>query len=33
MLLINKNIYEYGQKFNVFINCDIKLPVRINFFL
>lgn len=33
MILKNQKIYEYSQQLAVFSNCDIKLPVRINFFL
>lgn len=33
MFLTNRQIYEYSQQLTVFSNCDIKLPVRINFFL
>lgn len=29
----NKDIYEYGQKLSIFNNCNIKMPVRINFYL
>jgi len=33
MNLTNQKIYEYGQKLSIFSNCNIKLPVRINFYL
>ena len=33
MLLNNNRIYEYGQKLSVFNSCNIKMPVRINFYL
>lgn len=33
MTLKNQKIYEYSQQLTVFSNSDIKLPVRINFFL
>lgn len=29
----NRQIYEYGQKLAIFNNSNIKLPVRINFYL
>lgn len=29
----NKDIYEYQKQLMVFNNCDIKLPVKINFYL
>lgn len=33
MIINNSLIYEYGQKLTVFYNCNIKMPVRINFYL
>lgn len=33
MKLTNNQIYEYGQKLTIFTNCNIKMPVRINFHL
>ena len=33
MTLNNNQIYEYAQNLSVFINCDMKLPVKVNFFL
>lgn len=33
MKLTNNQIYEYGQKLAVFNECNIKMPVRINFYL
>lgn len=33
MKFTNQKIYEYGQKLSIFSNCNIKLPVRINFYL
>ena len=34
MRLLNNQIYSYiTQLNNIFSNCDIKMPVRINFFL
>lgn len=34
MKLLNNEIYSYvTQLNNIFSNCDIKMPVRINFFL
>jgi hypothetical protein len=33
MILKNQETYEYSQKLSVFNNCNLKLPVRINFFL
>lgn len=29
----NKQIYEYSQKLAIFSNCNIKMPVRISFYL
>lgn len=31
--MTNQQIYEYTQKLSVFNNCNIKMPVRINFYL
>ena len=31
--MTNKQIYEYAQNLSIFNNCDIKMPVRINFYL
>lgn len=33
MKLNNQQIYEYSQKLSIFNNCNIKMPVRINFYL
>lgn len=33
MKLTNQQIYEYGQSLAVFNDCNIKMPVRINFYL
>ena len=33
MKLNNNQIYKYGNNLSIFINCNIKMPVRINFFL
>lgn len=33
MKLTNQAIYEYAKKLSIFKNCNIKMPVRINFFL
>lgn len=33
MKLTNNKIYQYGNELSIFANCDIKMPVRINFFL
>lgn len=33
MKLINHQIYEYGQKLAILNNCNIKMPIRINFYL
>ena len=33
MKLTNQQIIEYAQQLAVFENCEIKLPVKINFFL
>ena len=34
MKLTNNQIYSYATQLNnIFSNCDIKMPVRINFFL
>ena len=33
MKLINQSIYDYASGLKAFSNCDIKLPVKINFFL
>ena len=33
MKLNNQQIYEYAEKLSVFSNCNIKIPVRINFYL
>lgn len=33
MKLTNQKIYEYSQKLTIFSNCNIKMPVRINFYL
>ena len=33
MTLTNNKIYEYAQNLGVFANCEIKLPVKVNFFL
>lgn len=29
----NKQIYEYSQKLSIFNECDMIMPVRINFYL
>jgi hypothetical protein len=31
--MTNKQIYEYAQKLSIFSNCNLKLPVRISFYL
>ena len=31
--MTNQQIYEYAPKLFVFNNCNIKMPVRINFYL
>lgn len=33
MKITNQKIYKYSQLLGVFTSCNIKLPVRINFFL
>ena len=33
MKLSNQLIYEYAKELQIFNNCDIKIPVKINFFL
>ena len=33
MRLTNNQIYEYGQKLAIFANNNLKMPVRINFYL
>ena len=33
MRLNNQSIYEYAKELQVFKNCNIKIPVKINFFL
>ena len=33
MYFDNTQIYEYSQKLAIFNNCNIKMPVRINFYL
>ena len=33
MNLKNQKIYEYAQNLSVFNNCNMKMPVRINFYL
>lgn len=33
MKLTNQQIYEYSNKLSIFNNCNIKMPVRINFYL
>ena len=33
MKLNNQQIYEYAQQLSVFNSCNIKMPVRINFYL
>ena len=33
MKFSNDQIYEYGQNLSIFNNCNIKMPVRINFYL
>ena len=33
MNLTNKTIYEYGKNLSIFNNCNLKMPVRINFYL
>lgn len=33
MKIKNQQIIEYAQNLSVFNNCEIKLPVKINFFL
>ena len=33
MTLNNSQIFEYAQNLGVFANCEIKLPIKINFFL
>jgi hypothetical protein len=33
MKLNNNQIYQYTQSLTIFNNCNIKLPVRINFLL
>ena len=33
MKFTNQQIFEYTQNLSVFNNCEIKLPVKINFFL
>lgn len=33
MQLTNQQIYEYGQSLAIFNDCNIKMPVRINFYL
>lgn len=33
MKLTNHKIYEYAEGFRNFTNCNIKLPIKINFFL
>ena len=31
--MTNKQIYEYSQKLTIFTDCNLKLPVRISFYL
>lgn len=31
--MTNKQIYEYAQNLFIFKNCNIKIPVRVNFYL
>lgn len=31
--MTNYQIYEYAQRLSAFNHCDIKMPVRINFYL
>ena len=33
MKLNNQQIYEYAQQLSIFNECNIKMPVRINFYL
>lgn len=33
MKLTNQLIYEYASQLGAFANCDIKIPVKVNFFL
>ena len=33
MKLNNKQIYEYAQNLSIFDECNIKIPVRVNFYL
>lgn len=33
MKIYNNKIYEYNKKIIIFDNCNIKMPVRINFYL
>lgn len=33
MILKNQKIYEHAQNLSVFNNCNMKMPVRINFYL
>lgn len=33
MKATNQKIYEYSTKLSIFNNCNIKMPVRINFYL
>lgn len=33
MKINNQKIYEYAQKLVIFSNCNLKLPVRISFYL
>ena len=33
MKLTNQQIVEYAQQLNIFTNCEVKLPVKVNFFL
>ena len=33
MILKNNDIYTYGSNLAIFNECDVKMPVRINFYL
>lgn len=33
MILNNEHIYTYSQNFEIFKYCDIKMPIKINFYL